>query len=176
MADGRLLKVVFQTVHEYLFLLKAAAELLAVCSKRAMVYAAAAVSDFYIPMQAMAEHKIQSSIGPLTIVFHQVPKMLGPLCSTWAPTAFVVSFKLETDDSILAHKATQSLQRYGQHICIGNLLTNHKDRVVLYYKESAEAVAIERTPQEQEWGIDIEQKLITEIVKKHQAFIGDKVH
>ena len=35
----------------------------------------------------------------------QVPKMLGALRQDWAPRAFVVSFKLETDDSILIAKA-----------------------------------------------------------------------
>ena len=34
----------------------------------------------------------------------QVPKMLGTLRSTWAPEAFIVSFKLETDEQILISK------------------------------------------------------------------------
>lgn len=36
----------------------------------------------------------------------QVPKMLGTLRSTWAPDAFIVSFKLETDEQILISKVT----------------------------------------------------------------------
>lgn len=34
----------------------------------------------------------------------QVPKMLGALRSEWAPEAFLISFKLETDDRILISK------------------------------------------------------------------------
>lgn len=34
----------------------------------------------------------------------QVPKMLGTLRSVWAPEAFIVSFKLETDEQILKSK------------------------------------------------------------------------
>jgi hypothetical protein len=34
----------------------------------------------------------------------QVPKMLGLLRSCWAPAAFVVSFKLETDPTLLLLK------------------------------------------------------------------------
>ena len=34
----------------------------------------------------------------------QVPKMLGTLRSKWAPEAFIVSFKLETDEQILISK------------------------------------------------------------------------
>ena len=32
--------------------------------------------------------------------------MLGTLRSTWAPDAFIVSFKLETDEQILISKVT----------------------------------------------------------------------
>ena len=38
------------------------------------------------------------------VMFMQVPKMLGTLRSTWAPEAFIVSFKLETDEQILIKK------------------------------------------------------------------------
>ena len=33
--------------------------------------------------------------------------MLGTLRSTWAPEAFIVSFKLETDEQILISKVMQ---------------------------------------------------------------------
>ncbi len=39
----------------------------------------------------------------------QVPKMLGTLRSTWAPEAFIVSFKLETDEQILKSKVYELL-------------------------------------------------------------------
>ena len=35
-----------------------------------------------------------------------MPKMLGELRRQWAPEAFVVSFKLETDDQILIQKVS----------------------------------------------------------------------
>ena len=34
----------------------------------------------------------------------QVPKMLGSLRRDWSPQAYIVSFKLETDDAILLSK------------------------------------------------------------------------
>lgn len=40
------------------------------------------------------EHKIQSAEGPLNIHLAQVPKMLYTLRHHWAPSAFVVSFKV----------------------------------------------------------------------------------
>lgn len=38
---------------------------------KAMFYLAAAVSDFYIPAYEMPEHKIQSSNGPLQVLYNK---------------------------------------------------------------------------------------------------------
>ncbi len=43
------------------------------------------------------------------VLWAQVPKMLGTLRSTWAPEAFIVSFKLETDEQILKSKVYELL-------------------------------------------------------------------
>ena len=56
------------------------------------------------PTHTQAVHKIQSADGPLSLNLSKVPKMLGVLRQTWAPGAFVVSFKLETDETILVKK------------------------------------------------------------------------
>jgi phosphopantothenate-cysteine ligase len=48
-----LLSVSFQTIADYLHLLKAAAEALQPLENRALLYLAAAVSDFYIPRDQM---------------------------------------------------------------------------------------------------------------------------
>ena len=67
--------------------------------QNAIVYLAAAVSDFYLPNPA--EHKIQSSAQKtLKIELEPVPKLLGQI-KVWAPSARVISFKLETDPAIL---------------------------------------------------------------------------
>lgn len=42
----------------------------------------------------------------------------------------VVSFKLETDPSLLVYKARTALQRYSHHLVIGNLLSTRKWEVV----------------------------------------------
>ena len=47
---------------------------------RALIYLAAAVSDFYVPSAEMAEHKIQSSNGVgLTLELQCVPKINAEL-------------------------------------------------------------------------------------------------
>ena len=42
--------------------------------------------------------------SPLRRCCLQVPKMLGSLRHVWAPEAFLVSFKLETDEGLLIRK------------------------------------------------------------------------
>ena len=68
---------------------------------RAVFYLAAAVSDFYIPESKMTEHKIQSrEISTLKIELEPVPKLLG-IIKEKNPNAVAISFKLETDKTIL---------------------------------------------------------------------------
>ncbi|KAG8283636.1 hypothetical protein J6590_014160 [Homalodisca vitripennis] len=111
-STGRLLCIDFTTLSDYLWLLREACLQLAPLQKRALIYLAAAVSDFYIPADKIPEHKLQSGDGPLVITLQLVPKMLEPLVSEWLPHAFVVSFKLETDPDILIKKARLALHRY----------------------------------------------------------------
>ena len=48
-----LLEVEFESVHDYLFLLRDISKSLEPLKRRAMLYLAAAVSDFYIPEEKM---------------------------------------------------------------------------------------------------------------------------
>jgi hypothetical protein len=79
----------------------------------------------------MVDHKIQSDTGGLTLSLEQVPKLLGKITSTWAPHAFVVSFKLETDTEILQRKAEGAISKYNVHLVIANLLQTRKNTVYL---------------------------------------------
>ncbi|KAE8547744.1 hypothetical protein EYB25_009537 [Talaromyces marneffei] len=63
--DNNLLLVLpFTTVTEYMFELRALAHIMKPLGANALFYLAAAVSDFFIPRDRMAEHKIQSSEIP----------------------------------------------------------------------------------------------------------------
>lgn len=44
-----------------------------------MFYLAAAVSDFYVPVSEMPEHKIQSSGGPLQVMGACLPEIGSPI-------------------------------------------------------------------------------------------------
>jgi len=133
-----LLELPFESVVEYLHLLRAVSLELRPLGRQALVYLAAAVSDFYVPWEALAEHKIQSSArGALELRLEAVPKMLGLVREAWAPEAYVVSFKLETSAALLHDKACRALEKYGTHCVVANLLETRKREVQLFVRDDA---------------------------------------
>ncbi|OAX41095.1 DFP-domain-containing protein [Rhizopogon vinicolor AM-OR11-026] len=176
----------FVTVNEYLWLLRAVSREMSVLGRKAMYYLAAAVSDFFLPQQRLSEHKIQSGKGSLSIEMDQVPKILKPLVSEWNPEGFIVSFKLETDETLLVPKAQQALERYGHQVVIGNDLHHRKYRVVLISPAAQEDAAkqsngvlpkydkfwIEINPnQPSSHPKEIEEDIINELIKRHKTWI-----
>lgn len=93
-AKRRLLVVEYTTVQEYLFTLREVAKTSSPYGKRIMFCLAAAVSDFYIPPNELSSHKLETAGGTLTLRLHKVPKCLGLLRLRWAPSAFIVAFKV----------------------------------------------------------------------------------
>ena len=119
--QDRLLEVGFTTVEDYLCGLECLAQVTA-GDRKAIFYLPAAVSDFYLPAADLTEHKIQSrDIDSLKLELLPVPKKLG-MIKERNPSAFAVSYKLETDEAILMNKATMSLQKYKMDMVIANLL------------------------------------------------------
>jgi len=55
---------------------------------------------------------MQSQSGAPVISLETTPKMLEPLVAEWLPNAYTISFKLETDESILISKARGALHKY----------------------------------------------------------------
>lgn len=168
--EGLLLPVEFSTLSEYLHLLKASAQVLGTLGSKAMFYLAAAVSDFYIPACDMPEHKIQSSNGPLQISMKMVPKILSPLVKDWAPHAFVISFKLETDTSILLDKARKALDTYRHQAVVANVLDTRRGYVVVVTPDTqAELVLTEEDIRKQ---VEIEKMIVSNLTGAHAQFIA----
>ncbi|KXS19776.1 DNA/pantothenate metabolism flavo protein [Gonapodya prolifera JEL478] len=166
-----LLMLDYTTVQQYLLYLHQICKIMGtLLGRRGMFYLAAAVSDFFVPKARMVEHKIQSREGALTMVLEQVPKFLKPLVKDWAPSGYIVSFKLETDPALLVPKSQQSLDRYGHQLVIGNLLNTRKWTVTFVTRESHNNVTL--TPAEQRDGVEIESVIIPELVKRHADWIG----
>jgi len=74
----------------------------------------------------------------ITIHLSPVPKCLSLLRETWAPDAFCVSFKLETDKNILHDKAKMAMDRYGVHVVIGNLLSTRHEKVWILQRKDGD--------------------------------------
>ncbi|KAL9600562.1 MAG: hypothetical protein Q9219_003108 [cf. Caloplaca sp. 3 TL-2023] len=146
--SNTLLLLPFTTITEYLWMLKEIAILMRPLGPKGLFYLAAAVSDFFVPKDRLAEHKIQSSevVGlssgsiskKLIIDLDPVPKLLHRLVDGWAPRGMIVSFKLETDPSILISKSKKALERYSHHLVIGNLLSTRKWEVVFVVPNAEE--------------------------------------
>lgn len=171
-SNNMLLLVPFTTVHQYLFTLKLIAQELSVIGSDALFYLAAAVSDFFLPSSRIPEHKIQSqeSGGKLVVDLEPVPKFLRRLVDSWAPIAMIVSFKLETDNSILIKKAKAALDRYNHQLVIGNLLQTRKKEVVFVEQTNEEWIKLTNDQTENE--IDIESLIIPKVIELHSNWIN----
>lgn len=172
MKSGRLLSIDFTTLNEYLHLLRASVLSLRQIRQSAMVYLAAAVSDFYIPKDQMPEHKIQSADGPLHFSLQLVPKLLGPLVMEWAPDAYVISFKLETDKNLLIRKAQEALKKYRHQLVIANVLETRKQTVVIVTNENNKTISL--TNEQLLDGVEIEEHIVPELLVRHQQMMAEK--
>ncbi|RPA97152.1 DFP-domain-containing protein [Choiromyces venosus 120613-1] len=191
-----LLLLPFTTVTSYLFTLRAIACEMRCLGNEALFYLAAAVSDFFVPPDRMAEHKIQSGEVPdittsttavgsagggkkLVIDLDPVPKFLKRLVEQWAPEAMIVSFKLETDPALLLKKCNQSLERYAHHLVIGNILATRKYEVLFVEEGSAQWVRLQTTTNASSSGgsseeVEIESMIVPEVIKRHEKMLLKK--
>ena len=134
--------VEFKSLGDYIHLLRMISMSLNIYKKNAIIFLAAAVSDFYIPASKMAEHKIQSADGGLHLDLEQVPKFLGEIKNSWAKNSYVTSFKLETDIRILTKKAHGAIDKYNVDLVIANELHTRYDKVILHDRKKQEIVVL----------------------------------
>jgi len=212
--ENALLLLPFTTVNEYLWDLRALATLMQPLGANGLFYLAAAVSDFFVPAQRMVEHKIQSSEDfthangqassesnapaahmqgkSLIIDLDPVPKFLKQLVDAWAPRSMIVSFKLETDEALLAEKSHYALKKYAHHLVIGNLLNTRKYEVLFVSATGGEQwirVPASRraksitSPRAEDGGdgaasreapVEIESLIVPEVAKMHSELIAKR--
>lgn len=198
--EKSLLLLPFTTVNQYLWSLKAAGQLMN--NKGCLFYLAAAVSDFFVPYSKLPKHKIQSrdyglgkessetatndgkddvastsADGKLIVNLDPVPKFLRRLVNSWATQAMIVSFKLETDESILIGKAQYALNRYQHQLVIGNLLQTRNKEVVFVTPQNVKGKWIKLADQSVTSSnpkMTIEQLIIPEVIKLHDKQIQEQ--
>ncbi|CAF3671304.1 unnamed protein product [Rotaria sp. Silwood1] len=164
-----LLLIPFQTVTDYLNGLKQLCCLLKPFGRSVLIYACAAVSDYYIPNDELTEHKIPSGQNELIIRLKPVPKLLGSIKGEYAPDALVVSFKLETDEKILEEKCLHSADKYNQDIIIGNMLTTRRNQVRIFERIEKQWTTINRL-QENNQQEELEFHIIEFLCNKHRVY------
>lgn len=213
--ERMLLLLPFVTVTEYLWYLRSLALSMQPLGEKGLFYLAAAVSDFFVPSERMVEHKIQSSEDyhselaknarppaahmdgkRLIIDLDPVPKILKVLVDGWAPHSMIISFKLETDPSLLAKKAHEALNKYSHHLVIGNILHTRKYEVLFVSANGGEhwirVPAGRRTKSitgidgvdhdtvynvdSREPSIEIESLIVPEVAKMHADLIEKTAH
>lgn len=108
-----------------------------------MLYLAAAVGDFYIPIEKMSLHKIQSkeycNENKISIELENVPKVLKNLKDIAKETKFV-SFKLETDELIIENKMKDSLKKYNMDAVVGNILDKRREEIFIATADKFEKI------------------------------------
>ncbi|CAK5084216.1 unnamed protein product [Meloidogyne enterolobii] len=185
---SRLLFIPFVELDQYLHDLEVICTCLHKCGPKVLIYLAAAVSDFYVLEERLVSwelpkdhqenfyfqptHKIQSRDGELQLTLSLVPKLLERLVEKIVPSAYIVSFKLETDESILLKKAKDAIEKYGHNAVIGNLLQTRKKSVVFVYPNNKPTETINIEQKDLEKGVEeIEEKIVGKLVQEHEEFI-----
>ena len=168
-----LLTITYTSLSDYLFLLRGISQLLAVCGRRALIYLAAAVSDFFVPGSEISEHKIQSrEVKNLTLELSPTPKVLPILSSSWSPLALIVTFKLETDPALIMTKVKNAFKDTGPNhrVVVANLLKEIRHRVKLVFARDRDVKEIAISPDSV---TEIEEVIIKELKEVHLEYIAE---
>lgn len=161
-----LFMIPFNTIDSYLNLYQDISKRLSKLEKNSIIFLAAAVSDFYIPNENMAENKIQSKEGNLTLELYKVKKEIYKIKTEWNKLSFLITFKLETDKAILFDKAKLALQANLADMVIANLLPTRYDEVYLLDKLNNIKTV---TKGDNEC---IEIRMIQEVIQYHNQYIN----
>jgi len=84
----------------------------------------------------------------------------------WCPLAFLVSFKLETNEEILLKKSYSAIEKTKSDFIVANILQERYDRLLIL--NSKEIFEIKKNEIELK---EIEIGLVEKIVKLHDLFI-----
>lgn len=124
---------------------------------------------------------MNQSTNTLSLTLQPVPKVIHNLRQKWSPHAFCVSFKLETDETILEQKVKQAIENYDVHLVIGNVLDTRYDKVTLFERENdhnksmnLKATEVTRSDSKKDYDDDeLEDNIISHVVEKHFEYIAN---
>jgi phosphopantothenate-cysteine ligase len=177
----QLLFIPFHTVADYQLCMKTSLETLRDelaphdAMKRVLVYLVAAVADFYVPWKDLPKDKIDSrpDLDDMTLYFRKVPKALarGLVGRKWGPGAFVVTFKLETDETRVSEKVVKHINAFSNiRMVAANLLQSYRQEVRLYdVRRPNDPVAVQRPTTGR---CELEEPLVAEVVRGHREYLA----
>uniref|UniRef100_A0A0N4ZFE5 Phosphopantothenate--cysteine ligase n=1 Tax=Parastrongyloides trichosuri TaxID=131310 RepID=A0A0N4ZFE5_PARTI len=170
----KLLMICYTELFEYVEMLKILLNLLKSFKKKAIIFLAGAVSDFYIDDKDKEDHKLQSRDGHTILKLTPVKKDdIISLLDT-ARDNFLVTFKLETNEKILYMKSKRSFEYYKHNLVIGNILDKRNFEVILFTPKNDNELNEEiltLSEEEIKKNIDIEEKLVESLTKMHNKFL-----
>ena len=172
----RLFMLNFVTVQDYFTLLQQICTHASILGRRFMLYSAAAVSDYYIPVDKLPDHKIPSGMQSLTLKLHPVPKALSFVLTKWCADSFMVTFKLETDENVLLEKCQKALNAYQHHCVVGNVLPKRYTEVVLCSKNvESQTMVTEVCKVADSQIVNVESLFVPLLINQHCTFINKDV-
>lgn len=174
--ESRFCAVSFDQLFEYILLLHYSLVTARASSlgKSCFVCLAAAVSDFYIPASDMPVNKIQSREvevdvnGDVLLKLQHVPKALELVKKRWNSDAFVLSFKLETDEEKLMIKSMDSIRVNGVDAVLANHLHKRYQEVHLVTHGGSRVVTLSLDHSSEE--LD-RSKIGPALVELHSSYI-----
>ena len=99
--------------------------------------------------------------------------MLPLIVKEWAPKAYIASFKLETDASLLIPKSKRALEVYGHQVVIGNLLNTRKFEIIFIFPNGGSKL-VRLTEEEIKAELDIETIIVCELITYHNHWIASQ--
>lgn len=157
----RIIDVPFETVQEYLYVLKIATMELDAAKHRGLLFLAASVMDFYIPNKMLKKQGLNGN--DLELSFQKVPNVLRKIRKVWCKHAFVITFKLDVDDIATRENAYKDLEKYGPNVIVGNTLESRQETLALITEW--EELTLRRPVN----GI-VETPLVDNIVRLHREY------
>ena len=197
--EEAILYIPFKTFDQYMTRLEQICIHLNPLGSRAMVYLAAAVSDFVVTelVSGNSKFKISSNrmncsrrtrlratpnfilplvlhlklLRKLSTVSFQKHSLFRSRYLEFEKTVISCIFQLETDESKLLPKAKAALSKYGHQLVIANMLSTRKHKVTLVRKDREEGEEI-NLPVDNTNEIEIESIIIDRVGALHQEFLN----
>lgn len=83
----------------------------------------------------------------------------------WCPNAFLISFKLETNEEVLLEKTYKSLEKTKSDFIIANILQERYERVMIISKSEKMTILKDKMK-------SVEEGIVKQIIKLHEKYIN----